>query len=77
MFDAFNGSVTDTVFMILVPLFITAQSVHCNVWSYMAFGSIFAGWLTLIHSEMQHPWNPLFQKIGLGIMHIPSCLRRP
>lgn len=66
MFDAFNGSVTDTVFMILVPLFITAQSVHCNVWSYMAFGSIFAGWLTLIHSEMQHPWDPLFQKIGLG-----------
>jgi hypothetical protein len=77
MFDAFNGSVTDTVFMILVPLFITAQSVHCNVWSYMAFGSIFAGWLTLIHSEMQHPWDPLFQKIGLGILHIPSCLRRP
>ena len=25
MFDAFNGSVTDTVFMILLPLFITAQ----------------------------------------------------
>ncbi len=25
MFDAFNGSVTDTIFMILVPLFITAQ----------------------------------------------------
>ena len=27
MFDAFNGSVADTVFMILVPLSITAQVV--------------------------------------------------
>ncbi|KAJ1495823.1 hypothetical protein T484DRAFT_1662840 [Baffinella frigidus] len=66
MFDAFNGSVTDTIFMILLPLFITAQAVHCNVWSYMAFGATFASWLTLIHSEMQHPWDPLFQKIGFG-----------
>jgi hypothetical protein len=23
--------------------------VHCNVWSYMAFGTAYASWLTLIH----------------------------
>ena len=52
--------------MILVPLFATAQLVHCNVWSYMAFGSSYASWLTLIHSEFTHPWDPLFRKIGFG-----------
>mmetsp|Transcript_19611 Transcript_19611/g.30729 ORF Transcript_19611/g.30729 Transcript_19611/m.30729 type:complete len:188 (+) Transcript_19611:224-787(+) len=66
MFDAFHGSITDTFLMILVPLFCTAQLVHCNVWSYMAFGSTFACWLTLIHSEIQHPWDPFFRKLGLG-----------
>jgi len=66
MFDAFNGSVTDTVCMILFPLSITAQLVHCNVWSYMTFGAVFSSWLTLIHSEIQHPWDPLFRTFGLG-----------
>ena len=66
MFDAFNGSVTDTICMILIPLSITAQLVHCNVWSYMTFGATYASWLTLIHSEIQHPWDPLFRKFGLG-----------
>ncbi len=32
LFDAFNGSVGDTVTMILIPLFITAQLLHANVW---------------------------------------------
>ncbi|EKX50464.1 sterol desaturase [Guillardia theta CCMP2712] len=66
MFDAFNGSICDTIFMILLPLFLTAQIVHCNVWSYMAFGTIYASWLTLLHSEVSHPWDPLFRKIGFG-----------
>jgi len=52
LFDAFNGSPADTFFMILVPLFATAHCVHCNVWSYMAFGSLYANWLCLIHSEV-------------------------
>ena len=30
--DAFSGSPSDTILMILVPLFATAQLVHCNVW---------------------------------------------
>eukprot|EP00211_Chloroparvula_japonica_P015164 CAMPEP_0119132040 /NCGR_PEP_ID=MMETSP1310-20130426/11247_1 /TAXON_ID=464262 /ORGANISM="Genus nov. species nov., Strain RCC2339" /LENGTH=253 /DNA_ID=CAMNT_0007122651 /DNA_START=54 /DNA_END=815 /DNA_ORIENTATION=+ len=66
LFDAFDGSTADTIFMILVPLFITAHLVHCNVWSYMAFGSTYAAWLTLIHSEFAHPWDSIFLKLGLG-----------
>jgi alternative squalene epoxidase len=66
IFDAFNGSPTDTFLMILVPLYITANIVHCNVWSYMAFGSLYANWLTLIHSEYKHPWESMFKIIGFG-----------
>lgn len=66
LFDAFNGSATDTFLMILVPLFITARIVPANVWSYMAFGSLYANWLTLIHAEYSHPWDWLFRSIGFG-----------
>lgn len=51
IFDAFNGSTGDTICMILFPLFITANLVHTNMWSYAAFGTIYANYLTLIHSE--------------------------
>ncbi len=66
LFDAFNGSLGDTFFMILCPLFITANLVHCNVWTYMAFGTIFANYLTLIHSEYVNPWDRAFQMLGIG-----------
>lgn len=67
MFDAFNGSLTDTFCMILIPLFITANLVRtCNVWTYMAFGSIYANWLTLIHSEYVLPWDGVFRRVGFG-----------
>lgn len=66
LFDAFDGSVPDTFCMILIPLAITAQLLHANVWEYMLFGSIWSGWLCLIHSEVAHPWDPLFRLLGLG-----------
>lgn len=66
LFDAFNGSVLDTVCMILIPLYATANLVHCNVWTYMAFGSSYANWLTLIHSEYTFPWDQLFHVVGFG-----------
>jgi alternative squalene epoxidase len=66
LFDAFNGSAMDTFLMILLPLYITSQIIDANVWSYMAFGSLYANWLTLIHSEYHHPWETLFRTIGLG-----------
>lgn len=66
LFDAFNGSPTDTFLMILIPLMITARLVNANVWSYMTFGSLFANWLTLIHAEYSHPWEAAFRAIGFG-----------
>merc|ERR1712174_153708 len=33
LFDAFNGSMYDTICMILIPLYITARLIHCNVWT--------------------------------------------
>lgn len=67
LFDAFNGSPTDTICMILIPLISTAHIVRtCNVWTYMAFGSSYACWLTLIHSEYVFPWDPIFRRLGFG-----------
>lgn len=67
LFDAFDGSVPDTAIMILLPLFVTAHVVRdCNVWTYMAFGSTYANWLTLIHSEVTFPWERMFRYFGLG-----------
>jgi alternative squalene epoxidase len=68
LFDAFNGSLADTVCMIIVPLFVTAHIVRtCNVWTYMGFGSTYACWLTLIHSELVFPWDcTIFRPLGLG-----------
>jgi hypothetical protein len=66
LFDAFNGSSTDTFLMILIPLMTTARLVNANVWSYMVFGSLYANWLTLIHAEYIHSWDFYFRKIGFG-----------
>lgn len=66
LFDAFDGSVPDTFCMILIPLAITAQLLHANVWEYMLFGSSWSAWLCLIHSEVHNPWDGLFRRLGLG-----------
>jgi len=66
MFDAFNGSLGDTFLMILVPLVLTSRCINANVWSYMAFGSIYANWLTMIHSEYPHVWDSTFKVLGFG-----------
>jgi alternative squalene epoxidase len=67
IFDAFNGSLLDTLCMINLPLFLTAHLVrNANVWTYMTFGSTYACWLTLIHSEYVFPWDAAFRRVGLG-----------
>jgi sterol desaturase/sphingolipid hydroxylase (fatty acid hydroxylase superfamily) len=67
LFDAFNGSLTDTVCMIIIPLYLTANIMRtCNVWTYMAFGSLYASWLTLIHSEYTFVWDAIFRRFGFG-----------
>lgn len=67
IFDAFHGSLADTILMILTPLYLTSNVMRtCNVWTYMAFGSTYACWLTLIHSEYVLPWDGLFRRLGFG-----------
>ena len=76
LFDAFNGSPGDTFLMILVPLIITSRIVNTNVWSYMTFGTLYANWLTLIHSEFAHPWDQMFRIFGIYniIYHYTSII---
>ena len=66
LFDAFDGSFMDTIFMILIPLYITANIVHTNMWSYAAFGTIYGNYLCLIHSEYSHAFDPFFRLLGIG-----------
>jgi sterol desaturase/sphingolipid hydroxylase (fatty acid hydroxylase superfamily) len=66
VFDAFDGSLADTSLMIVVPFIFVARAVPANVWSYMCFGSLYANWLVLIHSEFYHPWDPVFKMLGFG-----------
>ena len=66
--DSFDGSPSDTCVMILAPLLVTAHAVPwCNVYDYMCFGSVYANWLCLIHSDAgPHAWDEAFEAIGLG-----------
>jgi len=64
--DAFDGSLLDTIIMILSPLHLSLHLVKGNCKTLSMFGSIYSCWLTLIHSEYSHPWDCLFQKIGWG-----------
>ena len=66
LFNAFDGSIGDTVCMIIVPLYVTSQIFHVNVWTYMTFGTIYSMSLVLIHSDHPHPWEPVFQFCLIG-----------
>lgn len=67
LFDAYAGSVLDTLVMVVLPLFLTSQLVRfATVWSYAAFGSLYANQLLLIHSEYEHAWDPVARLVGLG-----------
>mmetsp|Transcript_7534 Transcript_7534/g.15698 ORF Transcript_7534/g.15698 Transcript_7534/m.15698 type:complete len:348 (-) Transcript_7534:107-1150(-) len=66
LFDAFSGSLGDTYFMILNPLFTTSRLIRMNVWGYMVFGAIYSSTLCLIHSEKEHPWEPTLGRLGFG-----------
>jgi lathosterol oxidase len=37
-----------------------------NVWTYMAFGTLYANGLCLIHSEAVHPWDAAFAAVGVA-----------
>ena len=85
-FDAFDGSVTDTVLMILMPFLLTAHAlkaanVTVNVYDYMCFGSLYANALFFLHSDAPHSWDNVFRRIGLGTQrehhahHAKPCIR--
>lgn len=66
MYDSFSGSIGDTIFMILIPLTITTQIIKCNLWTFIAFGTIYSNTLTLIHSAEKHNWEDCFRYFGIG-----------
>lgn len=67
LYNAFNGSVTDTVSLILIPLFATHHVCRfVNNWSFIAFGTLYAAQFTLIHCEFAHPWDGAFAWLGIG-----------
>ncbi|MDP2434381.1 MAG: sterol desaturase family protein [archaeon] len=70
LYNAFNGSVPDTVSLILIPLFLTAWTTHLLTpvacWDFIFFGTLYASQFTLIHCEFAHPWDPLLRLLGVG-----------
>lgn len=58
-FNAFDGSLLDTVCLILFPLFTTAQLLHVSTRDYIAFGTCYSTHFMLIHSEFSHPFDTL------------------
>eukprot|EP01128_Nolandella_sp_AFSM9_P005150 TRINITY_DN2450_c0_g1_i2.p1 TRINITY_DN2450_c0_g1~~TRINITY_DN2450_c0_g1_i2.p1 ORF type:complete len:307 (+),score=30.79 TRINITY_DN2450_c0_g1_i2:109-921(+) len=67
LYNAFNGSVPDTLSLILIPLFITLQTCRfATCWSFVAFGALYATQFTLIHCEFAHPWEYAFRYLGIG-----------
>lgn len=67
LFNAFNGTVSDTFTMILIPLHITCQCLRfCSLYDYIAFGVIYSNYLMLIHSEYPHVWDPVLRMLGVG-----------
>lgn len=66
LYNAFNGAVSDTFCLIVVPLVITSQICHVSCWDFVAFGTLYASQFTLIHSEYAHPWDGVFEAIGVG-----------
>ena len=72
LFDAFDGNYVDTICMILIPLYTTCMTLslcgrNVSVWSYMIFGSIYANYLCLIHSEYEHVWDKYLHRIGIAV----------
>lgn len=68
VFDAFDGSVADTLVLILLPLFATSQlCTFVSCWSYVAFGFVYSTHFMLIHSEWACPFDNLASKLGIYV----------
>lgn len=66
-FNSFEGSICDTICMVIIPLVVTSNIVYTvNTKSYIAFGVIYSSMLVLIHSNHEHPWEKNIRLIGIG-----------
>mmetsp|Transcript_5516 Transcript_5516/g.9928 ORF Transcript_5516/g.9928 Transcript_5516/m.9928 type:complete len:341 (-) Transcript_5516:31-1053(-) len=67
LLDAFDGSLIDTLGLILFPLFATAHLVSLNNMEYIIFGTVYSSHFAMIHSEYENPqldW--LFEKLYIN-----------
>lgn len=67
IFDAFNGSNLDTLVLIVFPLFTGAQLFNLNNWSYVVFGTVYASYLMMIHSEFPHGYDAFLRTLGVYV----------
>lgn len=65
--ESFIGHVQDTIFMILLPLFICMNLFPTNMYSFIVIGSIFSNHFLYIHNN----WNTFFDKYlpRVGLMN--------
>lgn len=67
---ALTGYLPDTCLLIILPFHLTQVLVPCgNFVTVFAFASLSLWHLHMIHSEFQHPWDPLFRRLGLVTTH--------
>jgi sterol desaturase/sphingolipid hydroxylase (fatty acid hydroxylase superfamily) len=79
LYVAFNGAPLDTFDLILIPLFLTHQvCFFVNNMGLAAFGTLYAAQFTLIHSEYRHPWDDIFEPLGVGTAEVRffNCFAR-
>jgi len=67
LFNAFDGSLLDTIALILFPLFTTAQLLHVNNWDYVAFGTVYSTHFMMIHSEYRHFLDPVLRNLFVNV----------
>jgi sterol desaturase/sphingolipid hydroxylase (fatty acid hydroxylase superfamily) len=77
LYVAFNGSPLDTMTLILIPLFLTHHVCNfVNNNGLAAFGTLYAAQFTMIHCEYRHPWDTLFEMLGIGTAEVARvCMR--
>ena len=65
IYNAFDGSISDTFLMILIPLYTTTNIIHINTITYIIFGSFYSMHLFLIHADYDHIWDKYLPYIGI------------
>jgi len=63
--DSFQGSMCDSLMMIIIPLLVSTQVVHANCFTYQVFGALYSLHLFMIHAHYDHPWEKITSKLGI------------